>query len=57
MRQFKPKESEELSKSGGVSRYSYRERQAYHAEKRMLVRKNEALREKQKKIPSQKWFE
>jgi hypothetical protein len=57
MRQFKPKESEELSKSGGVSRYSYRERQAYHAEKRMLVRKNEALSEKQKKIPPQKWFE
>jgi len=40
-----------------VSRHSYRERQAYHAEKRMLVRRNEALREKQKNIPPQKWFD
>lgn len=60
MRQFKPKEASELSKSGGRSKFSKRSqawRDKFYGEKARLIKANEALREKQKNIPRGKWFE
>ena len=62
MRQFKPKEAEELYRSGGRSKFSKRkrtqaERDKFYGEKARLIKANEALREKQKNIPKGIWFE
>jgi allantoicase len=60
MRQFKPKEASELSKSGGRSKFSKRtqaERDKFYGEKQRLINANEELRERQKNIPKGKWFE
>lgn len=62
MRQFKPKEASELSKSGGRSKFSKRkrtqaERDKFYGEKQRLINANEELKERQKNIPKGIWFE
>ena len=57
MRQFKPKEASELSKSGGRSKFSKKQKtEEQMEEKHRLIDANEELKQKQKNIPKGKWF-